>query len=435
MALGGGKFTTMNKVLPGAYINFVSASGASANLSDRGIVTMPLSMDWGVENEIFEVTKGDLIKNSLKMFGYNYTDAQMKNIREIFCHASKLLAYRLTSGGTKASSAYGTAKYCGTRGNDITVAVQQNIEDEDLLDFITYFAGEKVDVQTVADASGLVDNDYISWLSTAPVVITAGVPLTGGTNGSVTGASYSAYITKIDPYAFNVIAVDTTDSTTLSLFKQYIESRRDEYGKKSQAVLYGKEADYEGVINVKNTVSDANANASSLVYWVAGAEASCEVNKSCTNMLYDGEYTIVADYTQAQLENFIKEGWFVFHNVARDVRVLTDINSLVTETVTKGKQFKKNQTIRVIDQIANDVATIFSTKYLGTVPNDADGRISLWSDIVKLHRDLERLRAIEDFDEQAIVVTKGDTAEAVVVDEVITVANAMEKLYMTSTIE
>ena len=49
MALGGGTFISQNKVLPGAYINFVSVAQASATLSDRGIVTMPLDLDWGAE--------------------------------------------------------------------------------------------------------------------------------------------------------------------------------------------------------------------------------------------------------------------------------------------------------------------------------------------------------------------------------------------------
>ena len=59
MALGGGTFTTMNKKLPGTYINFVSASKASANLSDRGYVTMPLELNWGEEGKIFTVTQED----------------------------------------------------------------------------------------------------------------------------------------------------------------------------------------------------------------------------------------------------------------------------------------------------------------------------------------------------------------------------------------
>ena len=33
MALGGGMFTVQNKILPGAYINFMSAARASTSLS------------------------------------------------------------------------------------------------------------------------------------------------------------------------------------------------------------------------------------------------------------------------------------------------------------------------------------------------------------------------------------------------------------------
>lgn len=63
MALGGGTFTVQNKELPGAYINFVSAASANAALSDRGIATVPLELDWGAEGEIFEVTNEDSVKD------------------------------------------------------------------------------------------------------------------------------------------------------------------------------------------------------------------------------------------------------------------------------------------------------------------------------------------------------------------------------------
>ena len=115
--------------------------------------------------------------------------------------------------------------------------------------------------------------------------------------------------------------------------------------------------------------------------------------------------------------------------------MLKDINSLVTVTQDKGDIFKSNQTIRVIDQIATDIAGIFATKYLGVVQNDADGRASLWSDIAYEHRQLQDMRAIEDFDESAIVVTQGDDKGSVVVTDVITVVNAMDKLYMTVTVQ
>lgn len=55
MALGGGTFTTMNKVLPGAYINFVSIARALGTMGERGIVAMPLEMDWGPEDEVITI--------------------------------------------------------------------------------------------------------------------------------------------------------------------------------------------------------------------------------------------------------------------------------------------------------------------------------------------------------------------------------------------
>ena len=70
MALGGGTFTTQNKRLPGTYTNFSSIQVANSNLSDRGIATMPLELDWGVDGEIFDVSETDFEKYALRIFGY-----------------------------------------------------------------------------------------------------------------------------------------------------------------------------------------------------------------------------------------------------------------------------------------------------------------------------------------------------------------------------
>lgn len=44
--------------------------------------------------------------------------------------------------------------------------------------------------------------------------------------------------------------------------------------------------------------------------------------------------------------------------------------------------------------LANDIAVLFNTKYLGVVPNDNAGRVSLWSDIVKHHEELQEIRTM-----------------------------------------
>jgi len=430
MALGGGTFLVQNKVLPGSYINFISVAKANANLSDRGYAAMPLELDWGVDGAVFEVTNADFQKNSVKIFGYDYTHEKMKGLRDLFMNIKTLYAYRLNS-GVKATNSYATAKYSGTRGNDLKVIIQVNVDDSNKFDITLLLGTSVIDSQTVATSASLVDNDFVVWNKTATLAVTAGTALATGTNGTVDGAAHQTYLDKIEAYSFNVMGVVTTDSTIQSLYANFCKRMRDEVGAKFQVVLYNQVADYEGVINLKNAVSDNGVSAASLVYWVTGIAAGCAVNKSNLNKKYDGEFTVSADYTQAQLEAAIKAGEFTLHKVGMDIRVLSDINSLVTISDTKGDVFKDNQSIRVIDQIANDIATLFNTKYLGTVPNDASGRISLWADIVKHHEQLQEIRAIENFNDADVTVDQGDTKKAVIVSDLVTVVNAMAQLYMT----
>lgn len=432
MALGGGTFLTQNKVLPGAYINFISVATASANMSDRGYAAMGLELDWGQEGKIFEVTNGDFHKNSMKIFGHSYADDAMKGLRDLFKNVTTLFAYRLNGGGAKAANTFATALYSGTRGNDIKIAVQANVDDNSKFDVQTWLDGVLMDTQTVAKAAELVANDYVVFKTDASLTVTAATALTGGTNGTSNAAAHQAFLDKVESYpAINAIGYVGTETAVKSLYAAFAKRMRDEVGVKFQSVIYQQAADYEGVINVKNKVLDEGADEASMVYWTLGVAAGTAVNASATNKIYDGEFTVDVDYTQAQLESAIKAGEFTFHQVGSDVRVLSDINSLVTTTANKGDIFKDNQTIRVCDQIATDIANLFVTKYLGVVPNDASGRTSLWADIVKHHEDLQNIRAIENFTDEDVTVARGDTKKSVVVTDNITVVNTMEKLYMT----
>ena len=277
----------------------------------------------------------------------------------------------------------------------------------------------------------LKDNAFVDWKKGATLAVNAGLALTGGTNGSVTAANHQKYLERIESYSFNAMGVVTTDEAVKTLYANFVKRLRDEEGIKFQTVLHKKPADFEGVINVKNTVKGEGAD---IVYWVTGLQAGCAVNKSCLNRKYDGEYEVNADFSQSELKASIKAGEFVLHKVGDEIRVLSDINSLVTVSDTKGEIFKENQTIRVIDQIANDIAVLFNSKYLGNIPNDADGRVSLWADIVKYHEELQKIRAIENFSDKDVTVGQGDSKKGVVVADKVTVVNAMAQLYMTVTV-
>lgn len=431
MANGGGTFLSYNKVLPGSYINFVSAARATVNVSDRGFAAIAMELDWGVEGEIFTVENGDFQTDTLKIFGYDYTHEKMKPLRDLFMKAQTVYMYRLNGGGTKAANTYATAKYSGTRGNDITIIVKTNVDEESKKDVTTMIGDIKVDVQTVTNSSELISNDYVDF-KTSELTETAGEKLTGGTNlVSVTGTQHQEFLDLLESYSFNVVGCTAKDSIIQKLYINWTKRMRDEVGVKFQCVVYREAADYEGVINLQNKVSDDGAPENVLVYWLTGAEASCAVNATLTNTKYDGEYTIDTKYTQSQLEAGIKAGQLLFHNNAGEPYVLTDINSLTTITVEKNDDFTSNQVVRVLDQIGNDIALLFNKKHLGYTRNIESGREALWKDIVAHHEELERIQALENFDPKAVTVEKGPTKKSVIVNDPVTPVACMEILYMT----
>jgi len=430
MALGGGTFLTQNKVLPGAYINFVSVARASVNMSDRGYAAMALELDWGVDGEVFAVELADLQKESLKCFGYDYTSPKLKGLRDLFLNAKTLYAYRLNS-GTKASNSIAEAKCSGIRGNDIKIIVSINIDNSEMFDVVTMMDGVEVDQQTVATIGSLADNDFVIFKKSAVLMATAGEPLTGGSNkNAITGLDYQTFLDKIEAFSFNTLGCLSTDETIKGLFVSFTKRMRDDQGVKFQTVIFEKPANYEGVVNLVSKITDEGENEASLVYYTTGAIAGCAVNKSLVNRTYDGEYTIDANVKQIALEKAIKSGEFIFHKDGDEVCILDDVNSFTDFTLDKNEDFSFNQVIRVLDQIGNDTAVLFR-RYLGKVQNNESGRVSFWNDIVAYNRELQKLGAIQNFTAEDIIVAAGNSKNAVVVTNYVEPVSAMTKLYMT----
>ena len=445
--------------MPGAFIIFSSDLIVSVTLSDRGIAATPFELDWGAPGVLRLIEQGEFQKESFDLFGHGYTDDEMLPLREIFLHATKVYCYRLdASGAVKASCDFATAKYVGTRGNDIRIVVEADADVSSGYIVKTMVGSKVIDEQKVTDFAKLKDNDWIDFkagcvLGTKPsesgddstVYVPAGTyPLTGGTNGTVNGEAHQNFLDAIESCSFNTLWCPVADDDTVkSLYVAFTKRVRDKLGSKFQLVGYDlSNPDYMGVINLKNSCNHpkiANVNKASLVYWLTGAEAACNINRSLTNTAYDGELEIVikgVSETQAQLEDAMKSGMLAFHNSNGKIVILEDINSLVTLEENLGDIFQMNQTVRVCDQIANDIAVLFVTRYLGIVQNDATGRASLWNDIVYYLKELLRLRAIENLDTDKVTVELGRNKKTVLVNiNNLSVVNAMSQLYMAVVIE
>ncbi len=430
MAYGGGTWLSQNKVLPGTYVNFVSAAAAYVNISDRGYIAMGIETDWGISDEIFTVENGDFQKASSKYFGYDYTDDKMKGLRDLFIGAKTAYLYRLNSGGNKATLGNFEAKYEGIFGNKIGVAIENDIDAAENFIVTTYVDSVKKDEQHIKNYSEFIENNYLKVKNkTLEIEAFSKDTLIGGTNGIVTGLSHQIFLDKSEKYRFNSLGYVGDDEVTKKLYVAHTKRMRDEVGVKFQTVVYNYEADYEGIINVVNKVEEENK--ASLVYFVTGVSGSCAINKSLTNMNYTGDFTVVVDHTQTQLKEGMKKGHFLFHQTGDNIAILSDVNSFVSWSIYKNEDFYRNQVVRIIDQVAMDIASLFNKRYLGKGGNNEARRNALWADIVAHHQGLERIEALQNFNPKELLVREGADKVSVLLDDFVTPVTCMEKLYMT----
>ena len=212
MALGGGVFTSQNKILPGSYINFVSMAAASATLSDRGVAAMGFVLDWGLDDDVVKVTAADFQKNCKVLFGYDYGHERLRPLREIFQHAHTVYTFRLNGAETgKATNEFATALHSGIRGNDLTIVISTNVDDDTKFDVRTVFDGVTVDEQTVTAAADLVQR--LCDLQTAAVLtVTAGTAC-WRCDRHCDGCEPPDLLDAVEQYSFNAIgAVRVTNA-------------------------------------------------------------------------------------------------------------------------------------------------------------------------------------------------------------------------------
>lgn len=680
MGYFGGEFTVPEGIGPGARINVVARERATSVLSPRGIVAVPLELNWGAEDQIISFKSKDYTRDALYNFGYNVKSPQLKEIDEAFCGATEMLVCRLNSGGEKAKFDLGEAKWSGTRGNDLAVSVEADpdanyidnpladvtatfsatdsvltaeykkvpegyaiagsvtkdgqpvssskaivkaLEDKLTVEFTTtaepgtyqvkaglqyqtvkytintaevevaidpatsryvtltkgteksgtavetadatfdfkdnkitvtfsnvpegykpsvrikgqvgilgfvpgrledmslsngnkhiityspgapvngemtieavltkdtitvlkshtytaavegedkpetavvtyqsatpetysaqvparyivktFLEGVEVNKQKVRGMYQIKDTDFIVWDKERELELTAGTPLTGGTNGDVTVARWQEILNQLEVECFHILAWPTTDDSIQQMAVNFTRKMRDEMGIKFQTVMpkTSEPVNYEGIIQVENSINDLdypNPDVA-LVYWVAGKEAGCKVQDSVANSEYDGMFDINVEYSQRDLENIIESGYFAFHRARgktttdgtpQVIKVLLDINTLTEPEKDQGDSWKNNQTVRVMDQCANDIAAIFNNDYFGKVPNTVTGREQLKNSIVDHHTQLEAIQAIENFNPDDVVVDDVETDKVTVIaTDAIEPVNAMEKLFMT----
>lgn len=438
--MAGGTWTAQNKVRPGVYINFKARPRPLGSLGERGIAAYPVELPWGNPDEVIVLEASEYMDKSLELIGFNPTDQRIRHISSAVSNARTVLLYRLGgSGAVKATVTEGeltaTAKWGGTRGNDLKIAVQPNIDQEDSFDVTTYLDNEEIDLQTVAAIEELEPSPYIDWSGTGEPELTAGVNLAGGENGTASGGDLSDALSAFEAYQFNVLGVSLDDSTSKQLAAAYVHRQREEEGKKIQAVLVDyATADYEGIISLRNGVvtSDGLQVPPEMLLWeVAAMQASANVNESLTYAAIPNAVDAYPRLTNSETITALRNGELVITALNGSAVIEQDINSLVSFTPDRSKAFSKNRVMRVLDSLGNDIKRIFDTFYIGKVPNNDDGRALLKAEIVSYLTSLQDIGAIQNFDSQSdIEVLPGNDVDSVLVELSIQPVDSIEKIYM-----
>ena len=146
----------------------------------------------------------------------------------------------------------------------------------------------------VADIAELAEqnDDYIDFTGDNELEAVAGVTLTGGTDVTAVNSDISKFLDDMEGVKFNYLAFPVTDKTLQTACKSKIKYLRDSAGKGVQAVIPNFAADYEGIINVTNSVSvdGVKLSCAQVTAWVAGVTAAAKNTDSNTYVEYETKH-------------------------------------------------------------------------------------------------------------------------------------------------
>lgn len=441
-----GNWTTQNKVLPGVYFRFRSTQQNGVTVGNRGTVAICKPLSWGPVAEIMTIEEG---QDPTPFVGGDITSDNAQFLREMFkgtnrtAGANKVLLYRPpASSSAEASVTVGnltaTAQYPGAKGNDITIVITENTDDTFTVD--TVVGGDVVDEQIgITDAGDLSENAWVAFSGEGALTATVGAALVGGLDGTVSDSAFATFLTKIEPYNFDVLCYDGSSSTVITAFRTFIIAQNEDNGIHSQLVVANAPSapDSRYVVNVVSDVvmdDGDELSAVEVTWWAAGALAGASYNESLTNATYPGAVGTTR-LTASQYVSALNAGKFVLAEDNGRVYVVQDVNTLTTYTPDISEVYRYNKTVRLCNTIANDLAAEFSRNYLGIVNNNAQGRSMFKAAIVGYLLDIEGNEGIQNFDPSDVTVEQGQNINAILITIVVRPVGTAEKIYVTITME
>lgn len=448
---GGGNFTPgVAKVRPGTYVNFKSNRQPVTFANVEGIVVIPLlTAKFGPSQKYVEIN-ADTVESIPEILGYAVNDDTYDNmllVREALKACPIVKVFIVGTGGTAATKTAGgltvTAKYPGTRGNDIRFSVTANPTAG--FDINIYFGNEGVyTYEGIADvaAAAAINNPIVTIAAggeDAVLAATAAVSLVGGVDVSATNANFTSFLDTLDNTQFDAVCLpvaSTSDnfSALATAFVSKINYLRNSIGKLVRGAMPQYAANNIGIDSVVNApvVNGVQLTTAQASAFVAALAASSDEVTSNTNREYPGADGLEGTnlLSHEQIEAAIKSGGFVF-SLADDGTVVVeyDINSLTTPSDTQDETYKKNRVIRTIDAVADAIKAAFAPNTFSNRAEDYDIMDGLGAAILNRFQEEGAITNVAEGD--FLVDRNQSSGDYAYFNVAIQPVDSIEKLYFT----
>lgn len=272
-----GTFSKANRpTRPGAYFNFQAVEAEPSLGSSIGTVLVPFTHTWGPENEVVELNSfGDFLSvYSRGSDPDSYTQGYVA-VHDAFRGegfggrqgAGQVLGYRFVSDDgefatkvlqntTPANGLTLSARYKGTRGNDLKVQPVANATDPtNYNDLVVYDGTVEIERWRHAKAGitalAAAINAGSSWITAVATVggvaltlLGSPTALTGGDDGStLVSGDWTDFMAAVEPFRFSLLApADLTDDSILASLVTWAQGL-NERGKRFLSVVGGAAAE------------------------------------------------------------------------------------------------------------------------------------------------------------------------------------------------
>lgn len=399
------------KTRPGLYNRYENTGGGALAGAENGVVAALFHGNWGPINTV-QVIESD----TDGIFLYGDESAEIINLA-FAGGASKVLAVRIGSGGTKGTALLKdtsgtpldaitvTAKHEGDRAFGFIIrdvlgdAASREFaltEDGVIIEKLTFAvsADDEVDALIAASANSnfIAMEKKSGYAGTGKLALVASGTITPGTNPTVTTQGYSDGMGAIESRAWNCVIVDTDDTAVHAVTSGFV-NRMFLLGKMGFAtigepstVAFATRCDHAKAYNDFNTiyVGMGYTDAAGEKYegwksaaYIAGMVAGIPSNKSITHKVIQGAVTPTEVVTYSQYEAAIKSGMIALSmSPSGQVWVDSGITTLVTPSGDDDQGWSKIKRCKIRFEIMTRISDTVEP-LSGNIDNDDDGKATV----------------------------------------------------------